>query len=220
MRSACKKYARERSLSFWKATIITGTTASGQVFWHSMLLREEPLRVHYGLTDDFDDSEGRAITAELRDFFLVMSMFQLAADFLSPRLPPEWDAVLRAYVRDLLYDKPVVICGDFNVARESIDIYPENMRLYWANQGYTSDERSELETLMEEGLTDAYRALHPGVRSYTWWSNRLYKRKEGRGWRLDYFLVSDEMMDSVRDVVHLQDVYGSDHCPILLEVAP
>ena len=81
-------------------------------------------------------------------------------------------------------------------------------------------ERSDLETLLEEGLTDAYRALHPGVRSYTWWSNRLYKRKEGRGWRLDYFLVSDELMGSVRDVVHLQDVYGSDHCPILLEVAP
>ena len=103
---------------------------------------------------------------------------------------------------------------------QSIDIYPENMRLYWAEQGYASDERSDLETLLEEGLTDAYRALHPSVRSYTWWSNRLYKRKEGRGWRLDYFLVSDELMDSVRDVSHLQDIYGSDHCPILLEVAP
>lgn len=187
----------------------------------AMLLREEPLRVHYGLTDDFDDSEGRAITAELRDFFLVnVYVPNSQQTFYRHAYRREWDAVLRAYVRDLLYDKPVVICGDFNVARESIDIYPENMRLYWAEQGYASDERSDLETLLEEGLTDAYRALHPGVRSYTWWSNRLYKRKEGRGWRLDYFLVSDEMMDSVRDVVHLQDVYGSDHCPILLEVAP
>ena len=183
-------------------------------YWHhsardkysgtAMLLREDPLRVHYGLTDDFDDAEGRAITAELQDFFLVnVYVPNSQQNFYRHAYRREWDAALRAYVRDLLYDKPVVICGDFNVARESIDIYPENMPLYFAEQGYTSDERSDLDTLLEEGLTDAYRALYPGVRSYTWWSNRLYKRKEGRGWRLDYFLVSDELMDSVRDVSHL-----------------
>ena len=132
-------------------------------YWHhsirdkysgtAMLLREEPLRVHYGLTDDFDDSEGRAITAELRDFFLVnVYVPNSQQTFYRHAYRREWDAVLRAYVRDLLYDKPVVICGDFNVARESIDIYPENMRLYWAEQGYASDERSDLETLLEEGF--------------------------------------------------------------------
>lgn len=119
-------------------------------YWHhsirdkysgtAMLLREEPLRVHYGLTDDFDDSEGRAITAELRDFFLVnVYVPNSQQTFYRHAYRREWDAVLRAYVRDLLYDKPVVICGDFNVARESIDIYPENMRLYWAEQGYASE---------------------------------------------------------------------------------
>ena len=186
-----------------------------------VLLQEEPLSVHSGLTDDFDDTEGRAITVELEDFFMLnVYVPNSQQNFYRHAYRREWDAALLSYVHELLYDKPVIICGDFNVARESIDIYPENMRLYWANQGYASDERSELETLLEEGLTDAYRALYPGQRSYTWWSNRLYKRKEGRGWRLDYFLVSDSLMGSVKNVTHLQDIYGSDHCPILLEVEP
>lgn len=186
----------------------------------AMLPREELLSVYCGLTDDFDDAEGRAITAELQGFYLINAYVPNSQQsFYRHAYRREWDAALQAYVHELLYDKPVIICGDFNVARESIDIYPENIRLYWANQGYASDERSDLETLLEEGLTDAYRALYPDKRSYTWWSNRLYKRKENRGWRLDYFFVSDELMESVQDVVHLQDIYGSDHCPILLEVA-
>ena len=100
-----------------------------------MLLREEPLRIHYGLTDGFDDAGGRAITAELRDFFLVnVYVPNSQQNFYRHVYRREWDAALRAYVRELLYGKPVVICGDFNVARESIDIYPENMRLYWASR--------------------------------------------------------------------------------------
>ena len=159
-----------------------------------MLLREEPLRVHYGLTGDFDDAEGRAITAELRDFFLVnVYVPNSQQNFYRHAYRREWDAALRTYVRELLCDKPVVICGDFNVARESIDIYPENMRLYWAEQGYTSDERSDLETLLEEGLTDAYRALHPGVRRATPGGATAYtseKKDVAGGWTTSLYRTS------------------------------
>lgn len=134
-----------------------------------VLLQKEPLSIHYGLTDDFDDTEGRAITVELEDFFLLnIYVPNSQQNFYRHAYRREWDAALLAYVHELLYNKPVIICGDFNVAWESIDIYPENMRLYWASQDYTSDERSDLETLLEEGLTDAYRALYPNKRSYTW----------------------------------------------------
>lgn len=115
-------------------------------------------------------------------------------------------------------DKPVVICGDFNVARTELDIYPENLRQYWAEQGYASDERSNFETLIECGFTDVFRFLHPEQRSYTWWSNRLNKRQQNRGWRLDYFLVDDSILAAVRSATHLHEVLGSDHCPIVLEV--
>lgn len=92
------------------------------------------------------------------------------------------------------------------------------MRQYWAEQGYLSDERSNLETLLECGLCDVFRELNPDQRSYTWWSNRLNKRHEDRGWRLDYFLVSEELMEHIVDIKHLSELLGSDHCPVELEV--
>ena len=130
----------------------------------------------------------------------------------------QWDELLRRHVCLLKDRKPVILCGDFNVAREDIDIYPENLRQYWASQGYASDERSDLETLLEIGFCDVYRELNPAVRSYTWWSNRLNKRRENRGWRLDYFIVDRDLMSCVRNVIHHAGIMGSDHCPIELEV--
>ena len=107
----------------------------GQYSGTAMLLREELLSVYCGLTDDFDDAEGRAITAELQGFYLINAYVPNSQQsFYRHAYRREWDAALQAYVHELLYDKPVIICGDFNVARESIDIYPENIRLYWANQ--------------------------------------------------------------------------------------
>lgn len=122
------------------------------------------------------------------------------------------------YAGKLRGEKPVVICGDFNVAREDIDVYEENLRQYWAEQGYASDERSDLEMLLEMGFTDAFRHFYPDTRSYTWWSNRLHKRGEDRGWRLDYFIVSTDLLPQVCDVRHLSHITGSDHCPIQMEV--
>lgn len=129
-----------------------------------------------------------------------------------------WDEAMREYVCRLQERKPVILCGDFNVAHTELDIYAENARQYADSQGYVSDERSNFEALLELGFTDVYRHFYPAERSYTWWSNRLHKRGEDRGWRLDYFVISDELLPRVKSVRHLSDIYGSDHCPIELEV--
>ena len=185
----------------------------------AMLLKDEPLNVTCGMGEFFSDDEGRVMTAELPDFYVVGAYVPNSQKNLQRhQYRMEWDEAFRKYVCDLHDYKPVIICGDFNVARESIDIYEENQRQYWAEQGFASDERSSLESLLDEGFTDMFRELHPGERSYTWWSNRLNKRDEGRGWRLDYFIVSDDLADRVLDVTHYTDICGSDHCPIGLEV--
>ena len=184
----------------------------------AILSRTEPLRVLRGFYGE-RDAEGRTLTAEFEPCFVVNAYVPNSQQNLQRHAyRMEWDEGFREYVCWLREEKPVILCGDFNVARDELDIYPENMRQYWAEQGYASDERSNMETLIECGFTDAFRELHPGIRSYTWWSNRLNKRQQNRGWRLDYFLVDDELMEGVRSVEHLQAVMGSDHCPILLEI--
>lgn len=184
----------------------------------AVLCRSTPLNIYFGLNDGKSDSEGRAITLEYPDYFLVNAYVPNSQQNLQRHAyRMQWDELLLQHVCKLKDKKPVIICGDFNVAREDIDIYPENLRQYWASQGYASDERSNLETLLECGFCDAYRELNPSVRSYTWWSNRLNKRRENRGWRLDYFIVDSELMPSVQNIVHHKDIMGSDHCPIELE---
>ena len=198
-------------------------------FWHhsqrdgysgtATLSKKEPLRTIYGFNNEYPDPEGRLLTLEFPKVYVVNVYVPNSQKNLKRhayRL--EWDAALQKYVSQLSEDKSVIICGDFNVAREDIDIYEENLRQYWAEQGYVSDERSSLETLLEMGFTDVYRHLNPGTRSYTWWSNRLKKRTEGRGWRLDYFIISNALIPKVKDMRHLSDISGSDHCPILIEV--
>lgn len=185
----------------------------------AMLCKAPPLHVEFGLEDAETDPEGRTITAEYPDFFLVNAYVPNSQQNLQRHAyRMQWDELLRRHVCLLKDRKPVILCGDFNVAREDIDIYPENLRQYWASQGYASDERSDLETLLEIGFCDVYRELNPAVRSYTWWSNRLNKRRENRGWRLDYFIVDRDLMSCVRNVIHHAGIMGSDHCPIELEV--
>lgn len=186
----------------------------------ALLTRQPPVRVFNGFLNGFDDGEGRIITAELEPFILVNAYVPNSQKNLQRHAyRMAWDRALCEHIQELLEEKPVVICGDFNVAREDIDIYAENMRQYWAEQGYASDERSNFETLLEEcGLRDVFRERSPGQRGYTWWSNRLNKRRENRGWRLDYFLASDGLMGRVISMRHLTEIMGSDHCPIELEV--
>ena len=115
-------------------------------------------------------------------------------------------------------EKPIVICGDFNVTRSELDVFETNERMKTQEHGYLSDERNNLESLLNEGFSDVFRELNPTTRSYTWWSNRLNQRKINHGWRLDYFLVSKNLLEKVSSVKHLTEIKGSDHCPILLEL--
>lgn len=184
------------------------------------LTKEKPVDVTYGIPDSDLADEGRIITAELDDCFVVNTYAPRSQkDLTRHQYRLEWDAELREYARDLAYEKPVIMCGDFNVARLDIDIYPENMRMYFDRKGFVSDEISDIDKLLEEGFVDAFRELYPDLEnSYTWWSNRLNKREQHRGWRLDYFFVSEEIADRITEVTHHNEIFGSDHCPIELEV--
>ena len=185
----------------------------------AVLALDDPCRIIYGFDNQHPDPEGRLITLELPGFFLVNAYVPNSQKNLKRHAyRMEWDEALLEFVCSLRDEKPVIICGDFNVAREDIDVYEENLRQYWAEQGYASDERSDLETLLEHGFTDVFRYKYPARRSYTWWSNRLQKREEDRGWRLDYFVAADELLPRIIDVRHLSEIHGSDHCPISIEL--
>lgn len=185
----------------------------------AVLSRQKPRRVIYGFDGKHPDPEGRLLTLEFDKLYVVNAYVPNSQKNLKRHAyRMEWDMYMREFVCELCEDKPVMICGDFNVAREDIDIYEENLRQYWAEQGYASDERSSLETLLDAGFTDVFRYFHPDTRSYTWWSNRLNKRRENRGWRLDYFIVSNDLLPRIAGMRHLSDITGSDHCPIYLEV--
>ena len=131
----------------------------------------------------------------------------------------EWDKRYLDHLIELSYEKPVIACGDFNAARLDIDIYPENTRMVFNRKGYATEEVANLEKLIDNGFVDAFRELYPDtIGSYTWWANRRNKRSEDRGWRLDYFFVSDEIAGNILDVIHHSEIQGSDHCPIELVI--
>ena len=184
----------------------------------AILTHSEPNEIVFGFGDD-DDVEGRLITLEYDDFYLVNAYVpnsQMNLKRKAYRL--EWDSIFREYIENLMMDKSVIICGDFNVTRSEIDVFAENERALNQERGLISDERADLEELLNLGLIDVFRELNPDERSYTWWSNRLNRRSLNRGWRLDYFLVSDDLRDKIIDMKHLTDIEGSDHCPLMLEL--
>ncbi len=166
------------------------------------------------------DREGRVITLELPDFFIVNTYAPNSQrDLERKNYRLAWDEAYMEHLFSLGGKKPVIACGDFNATLSELDTFEENLRQHWAQQGYASDERSDLFTILEHGFTDAFRFFYPSEKDcFTWWSNRLKKRNENRGWRLDYFFVSDGLMPRVRNVEHHTEIKGSDHCPIGLEV--
>lgn len=178
---------------------------------------QEPLNVRYGVGDPRLDREGRLIALEFDNFWSVNAYFPQSHGKLDRHIfRMDWDEALLDLMLELDEKKPVVLCGDFNVTRGPIDFFPENTRLMWAEEGYMSEERDDLETLFENGFTDVFRWKYPEEVSYTWWSNRLNKREENRGWRLDYFVVSDRLLPKVDYIHHFTRLTGSDHCPIML----
>lgn len=176
--------------------------------------KEKPLGAAYGISAPEHDSEGRVICLEYKDYFFVNVYTPNSKDELA-RLPyrMEWEDAFRQYLLKLDARKPVIICGDLNVAHNEIDL--KNPKTNRRNAGFTDEERGKLTGLLESGFTDTFRHMHPGATgAYTWWSYRFNARKNNSGWRIDYFLVSDRLKDKIADAKIYPDVYGSDHCPV------
>ena len=167
---------------------------------------------------DAHDHEGRIITAEYENFYLVTCYTPNAQSELK-RLDyrMQWEDDFRDYVKELDALKPVIICGDLNVAHEEIDL--KNPKTNRKNAGFSDEERAKMTELLESGFTDSFRYLYPEQEgAYSWWSYRFHAREKNAGWRIDYFLVSDRIKDSIRKAEILTDIMGSDHCPVLLEI--
>lgn len=184
----------------------------------AILTRLEPLTVSYGLGIPEHDTEGRVITCEFPAFYLVTVYTPNAQDGLR-RIDyrMQWDDAFRDYLLALDRKKPVVVCGDMNVAHQEIDL--KNPGPNRGNAGFSDEEREKFSRLLASGFTDTFRLLYPEqTGAYSWWSYRFHARENNAGWRIDYFLVSDRLRERVTAARILQDVYGSDHCPVELEL--
>ena len=179
--------------------------------------RHQPLNVTYGIGIDEHDHEGRVVTLEMDDFFLVCVYTPNSQDGLR-RLDyrMRWEDDFRAYLLALDARKPVIVCGDMNVAHEEIDI--KNPKTNHLSAGFTDEERGKMTTLLSNGFTDTFRALHPDDVTYSWWSYRFRSRERNTGWRIDYFLTSNRLRDRITDASIHNEIFGSDHCPIELDI--
>lgn len=179
--------------------------------------KKEPLSVHYGLDNGKYDEEGRVITLEYEDFFFVGAYVPNSGEELK-RLSfrMEYEEDLRKYLMELDKKKPVIYTGDLNVAHNEIDL--KNPSLNHHNAGFTDEERGKMSALLNSGFVDTFRKLYPDTVTYSWWSYRFHAREKNAGWRIDYFLVSERLMDKVKDSKIHTDIYGSDHCPVELDI--
>lgn len=178
----------------------------------------EPLQVTYGLPQEEHNHEGRVITLELEQFYLVTVYTPNSQDQLA-RLDyrMQWEEDFRAYLQALDKQKPVVVCGDFNVAHQEIDL--KNPKTNRRNAGFTDEERDKMTALLQGGFTDSFRYFYPEVTGvYSWWSYRFKAREKNAGWRIDYFLVSDRLQPQLQGAKIWTEVLGSDHCPVELEL--
>ena len=185
----------------------------------AVLTKEEPLSVTYDFGDDVHRHEGRIITAEYADFYLVCCYTPNSQDGLK-RLDyrMQWEDDLRAYLKELDAKKPVVYCGDLNVAHTEIDL--KNPKSNRQNPGFSDEERAKMTQLLDQGFVDSFRALYPDAEgAYSWWSYRFNARANNAGWRIDYFIVSERLRERIREAAIRSEVYGSDHCPVVLELA-
>lgn len=180
----------------------------------AIFTKEEPLSVFYGLGIEKHDHEGRIITLEFQNFYLVTVYTpnsQEELKRLSYRM--EWEDDFLAYLKKLEENKPVIICGDMNVAHKEIDL--KNPKTNHKNAGFTDEERNKFSVLLEAGFTDTFRHFYPDLEgAYSWWSYRFKAREKNAGWRIDYFLISNALIDSLKDAVIYKDIFGSDHCPV------
>lgn len=177
----------------------------------------EPISVTYGIGDINYDNEGRLITLEFEDFYLVNEYVpNVKRDLSRIEYRMNWEDKLRIYLKELEKKKPVVVCGDLNVAHEEIDI--KNAKANIGNAGFTYEERNKFTELLNSGFIDTYRYFNPEKEEYSWWSYMFNARANNAGWRIDYFLVSKSIIDKVDKTKIYTDVYGSDHCPIGINI--
>ena len=184
----------------------------------AIFARHEPLAVSYGLNIPEHDTEGRVITLEYDNFYLVTcytpnSQNELAR--LSYRM--QWEDTFRSYLIELDQKKPVILCGDLNVAHEEIDL--KNPKTNHKNAGFSNEERNKMTELLTSGFTDTFRHFYPDTENiYSWWSYRFKAREKNAGWRIDYFITSKRLDTQLKDAAIHTDIFGSDHCPIELTI--
>ena len=179
--------------------------------------RHKPLSVTYGIGIDEHDHEGRVITLEMEDFYLVTVYTPNSQDGLR-RLDyrMKWETDFLAYLKRLDSQKPVIVCGDLNVAHQEIDL--KNPKTNRRNAGFTDEEREKMSILLDNGFTDTFRFLHPEEVTYSWWSYRFKAREKNAGWRIDYFLISDRLRPQLTGATIHTEILGSDHCPVELNL--
>ena len=177
----------------------------------------QPINVSYGIGIEEHDQEGRVITLEFEKFYFVTCYTPNSKQKLE-RLDyrQQWEDAFREYVGKLKKVKPVVVCGDLNVAHQEIDL--KNDKTNHNNAGFTDEEREKMTELLESGFIDSYRYLYPDREVYSWWSYRFKAREKNAGWRIDYFLVSDDLKNHIKDAYIYTDILGSDHCPVGIEL--
>ncbi len=207
------EYHPDGYFQYWNSAVRKGYSGT------AVFAKKGPLSVQYGIGIPEHGDEGRVITLEYDTFFLVTVYTPNSKRDLS-RLAyrMQWEDDFRAYCKALDAQKPVIICGDMNVAHQEIDLkHPKNNR---GNSGFTDEERAKLTELLQSGFTDTFRYLYPDrTDAYSWWSYLYHARDTNAGWRIDYFLVSDRIREQIVDAKILTEVYGSDHCPVSLEIS-
>ena len=181
----------------------------------AIFTKHKPLTVTTGIGIDEHDHEGRVITLEMDDFYLVTVYTPNSQDELK-RLAyrMQWETDFQAYLHKLDEHKPVIVCGDMNVAHEEIDL--KNPKTNHHNAGFSDEEREKMTILLNNGFTDTFRYLYPEQVTYSWWSYRFKAREKNTGWRIDYFLISNRLRDRLKDAKIHTEIFGSDHCPVEL----
>lgn len=199
-------------LEFWNSAEKKGYSGT------AVFTRIPPVSVEYGIGIEKHDHEGRVITLEFGDFYLVnVYTPNSQRELVRLNYRMEWEDAFREYLLRLDKKKPVIVCGDMNVARTEIDL--KNPKTNTKNAGFTAEERGKMESLLQSGFTDTFRHFYPDkTGAYTWWSYMFHAREKNAGWRIDYFLVSERLKDELTDSIIHADVLGSDHCPVELQI--
>lgn len=184
----------------------------------AMFTKTEPISIAYGIGSEKHDLEGRVITAEFEEYYVVTCYAPNSQNELK-RLDyrMEWEDDFREYLKELEKTKPVILCGDLNVAHKEIDL--KNPKTNRKNAGFTDEERAKMTALLDAGFIDTYRYFNPDAEGeYSWWSYRFHAREKNAGWRIDYFIVSEAIKDRLKSADIHQEIFGSDHCPVELDI--